>query len=206
MDIDDIFPSYVDFGSSDDEDEDTTTRSPSPKSSTPPTPSDSDNEEDEEARRAAAAARGRRRSSQRPFMSLQQRRLSKLGYKNLGLQLDAVNLNQLQQKHTQAIAIQNRQNNAAQQTIAESPSSPTNNTWSPAKRRWRRALKLITVMKDPWAKYRIDKYQEEEVVRHRYNPLLKKWVKDNMKVKMEAEVGIAHGLHPIIYKFQMVFH
>jgi len=187
-----IFPAFVDFDDSDQSEPD----SPQPyndddsKSSSPPTDS---SEEDE-----PTVVANRRRTA-RPHMTLQQRRLSKLGY-NIGFQLDG--LSELQRVHSEAISIQNnnlqKKNN---QQIAESPISPESEFMSPAKKRWRKALKLISRLKDPWAKFHLENYKEETVMRHRYNPLLKKWVKDSITVKMEKE-PFNHGAMRSCYRLR----
>lgn len=51
--------------------------------------------------------------------------------------------------------------------------------------RWHEASLKIKLMKDPWARFEIDKYPVEEVIRHRYDPVKKQWKKDTCSVKME---------------------
>lgn len=51
--------------------------------------------------------------------------------------------------------------------------------------RWRSAMHKIKLIKDPWAKFHIEKYRVENVVRHRYDPVKKIWKKDSCVVKME---------------------
>ena len=55
---------------------------------------------------------------------------------------------------------------------------------------WLRALKKIKTMKDPWEQYHIEDLTEERCKRHRYSALQKKWVVDEVKVKMEDKVRI----------------
>lgn len=55
------------------------------------------------------------------------------------------------------------------------------------KDRWKEAAHKIKLIKDPWAKFEIDKYPVEHVVRHRYNPLKKTWKKDNCVVRVESK-------------------
>lgn len=55
------------------------------------------------------------------------------------------------------------------------------------KDRWKEAAHKIKLIKDPWAKFEIDKYPVEHVVRHRYNPVTKSWKKDNCVVKVESK-------------------
>ncbi len=55
---------------------------------------------------------------------------------------------------------------------------------------WRKAVRKIRSMKDPWEKFHIEKLPTETAVRHRYNALKKKWVVDHIKVKMENNVSL----------------
>ena len=131
-----IFPDFLDFGSSDDDsDSNGGSSSPddrafpeSPKSSDSTTDSDNDNE---------AMLQTQQRRASRPFMSLQQRRMSKLGYKNVGLQMDE--FANLQRRHSEAVSIQNN-NVQPMEAIAASPTSPSSESmFSPAKQRWRKS-------------------------------------------------------------------
>ena len=69
-----------------------------------------------------------------------------------------------------------------------SPINILNNTsqyLSPARERWKTALKKLRKIEDPWAKFKIADYPQEVVIRHRYNPVKNEWKKDENIVKME---------------------
>lgn len=51
--------------------------------------------------------------------------------------------------------------------------------------RWHLAMHKIKLIKDPWAKFHIERYPVENVIRHRYDPVKKLWKKDSCVVKME---------------------
>lgn len=53
---------------------------------------------------------------------------------------------------------------------------------------WLSALRKLKTMKDPWIEFHIENYATEVCKRHRYNALKKKWVVDDIEVKMEHEV------------------
>ena len=55
--------------------------------------------------------------------------------------------------------------------------------------RWRRAVRLIKTLSDPWNDFSISRLPTETAVRHRYNAVKKKWVVDNIFIKMEAEAS-----------------
>ena len=57
------------------------------------------------------------------------------------------------------------------------------------KMNWLKAFSKIKTMNDPWAKHRIDKQKKENAVRHRYNALTKKWIKDTITVRVEDQVS-----------------
>lgn len=61
-----------------------------------------------------------------------------------------------------------------------------------SRERWQRAAMKIKLMKDPWAKFEIEKYPGENVVRHRYDPVKRAWKKDICLVKMEDD-SFANG-------------
>ena len=198
------FPSLLDgFDDSDDDDSSdnptpmSSDDSPKNSSSDPPT----DESEDEIDEQEQARIMAQRRRASRPFMSrLQKRRMSLLGNKNVGggLQFDA--LTDLQRRHSTALSIQNnnlrRNVSMGSFTSPQYSVSPPDFMHSPAKKRWLKALRLIREMKDPWARFHLEDYPEETVIRHRYNPLLKKWVKDEIKVKLENEVSLSKVLSP----------
>jgi len=58
--------------------------------------------------------------------------------------------------------------------------------------RWKRALRQVHTLSDPWAKYGIEGLPTERAKRYRYSALKKKWVTDEVCVKMESEVHHVH--------------
>ena len=55
---------------------------------------------------------------------------------------------------------------------------------------WHNALKKAQCLPDPWEKFHIDDSCPTEVaIRHRYNAVKKSWVRDEVRVKMEALVS-----------------
>jgi len=54
--------------------------------------------------------------------------------------------------------------------------------------RWKRALRQVHTMSDPWAKFKMESLPTERAKRYRYSALKKKWVTDEVSVKMENEV------------------
>lgn len=63
--------------------------------------------------------------------------------------------------------------------------------WSqPIVEKWRRCVRRVLTLDDPWEKFRIIDYPTEECLRHRYSSLKKKWVVDKCRVKMEPEVSL----------------
>lgn len=55
---------------------------------------------------------------------------------------------------------------------------------------WQDAMKKAKSLPDPWEKFHIDDSCPTEVaVRHRYNAVKKNWVRDEVRVKMEALVS-----------------
>jgi len=54
--------------------------------------------------------------------------------------------------------------------------------------RWKRALRQVHTMSDPWAKLKMESLPTERAKRYRYSGLKKKWVTDEVSVKMENEV------------------
>ncbi|CAD5123761.1 DgyrCDS12072 [Dimorphilus gyrociliatus] len=57
---------------------------------------------------------------------------------------------------------------------------------------WLSALRKLKTMKDPWLEFHIENHPTETCKRHRYNALKKKWVVDDIEVKMES-VPFNHG-------------
>lgn len=58
--------------------------------------------------------------------------------------------------------------------------------------RWKRALRQVHTLSDPWAKLKLEDLPTEKAKRYRYSALKKKWVTDEVCVKMESEVGCVH--------------
>jgi len=116
----------------------------------------------------------RRRSSGqrfRPLMTLKQRRRSLLSASSLPIQ------------------IPNRPNGSGSdgQLQQDSGISP-----SPVGR-WKRALRQVRTLSDPWAKFELESLPTEKAKRYRYSALKKKWVTDEVSVKMESEVCCYHS-------------
>jgi len=61
-----------------------------------------------------------------------------------------------------------------------------------ARLRWKSAALKVKMMSDPWADFKIDSYPTENVIRHRYNAIKKKWIQDECLVKIEP-VQFANG-------------
>ncbi|XP_003744969.1 eukaryotic elongation factor 2 kinase [Galendromus occidentalis] len=53
--------------------------------------------------------------------------------------------------------------------------------------RWRQAAKKVLCMEDPFGSFHLEKCETEKVLRMRYNPLKREWVKDEILVKMSRE-------------------
>ena len=96
-------------------------------------------------------------------------------------------------------------NNFRSKKFKKSPTKPikTNNTVdnqpSPAQIRWKLAFKKLKEIDDPWAKFKIEDYQEEVVIRHRYLPVRNEWKKDENIVKMEKK-QFANGAMRACYR------
>ena len=60
-----------------------------------------------------------------------------------------------------------------------------NTTMSPARLRWKSAAMKVKLMNDPWLEFKIESYQTEHAIRHRYNAIKKKWITDECVIKME---------------------
>jgi len=54
--------------------------------------------------------------------------------------------------------------------------------------RWKRAVRQVQTLSDPWAQFNIENLPTEKAKRYRYSALKKKWVTDDVYVKMETEV------------------
>lgn len=58
--------------------------------------------------------------------------------------------------------------------------------------RWREAIKKAAHLKDPWADFKIDRYPEESVTRHDFDPIKRTWHTSQVTVKIESK-PFAHG-------------
>jgi len=58
--------------------------------------------------------------------------------------------------------------------------------------RWKRALQQVHTLSDPWASLKLENLPTEKAKRYRYSALKKKWVTDDVCVKMETEVCCVH--------------
>jgi hypothetical protein len=58
---------------------------------------------------------------------------------------------------------------------------------SPALLRWKRAAFQVRQIHDPWNEFKIESYEAEVAVRHRYNAIKKEWIKDECTVKIEPK-------------------
>ena len=54
--------------------------------------------------------------------------------------------------------------------------------------RWKRAVRQVRALSDPWAQFNLESLPTEKAKRYRYSALKKKWVADEVSVKMESEV------------------
>jgi len=54
--------------------------------------------------------------------------------------------------------------------------------------RWKRAVRQVHTLSDPWAMFNLESLPTEKAKRYRYSALKKKWVTDEVSVKMESEV------------------
>ena len=58
-------------------------------------------------------------------------------------------------------------------------------------RSWKKAYLHSKHVPDPWKHLHIDEeFPDETAIRHRYNARKKTWVKDEVHVRMENEVGL----------------
>lgn len=67
--------------------------------------------------------------------------------------------------------------------------------------RWRRAVRQIRTLTDPWAKFSLETLPTERATRHRYNALKRRWVVDEVLVKMEKE-PFNHGAMRACYRLK----
>jgi len=54
--------------------------------------------------------------------------------------------------------------------------------------RWKRAMRQVQTLSDPWAEFNLESLPTERAKRYRYSALKKKWVMDEVSVKMESKV------------------
>ena len=114
----------------------------------------------------------------RPLMTLKQRRRSLLSASSLPIQ------------------IPNRPTGLVSDGVLQEDSGISG---SPL-HRWKRALRQVHTLSDPWAKLQLESLPTERAKRYRYNALKKKWVTDEVCVKMESEVCcIYYELFSTIY-------
>jgi hypothetical protein len=73
-----------------------------------------------------------------------------------------------------------------------SPSKTNLTKPKPIRDRWRSAYKKTKLLYDPWFEFHFDEYKAENVVRHRYDAVKKKWKQDKCVVKMESK-SFANG-------------
>ena len=118
----------------------------------------------------------------KPLMSLRQKRHSRLFTEATPLTKLKLNIN-------------NRNNDTNNKNITENGPVKQAAWESPRiKGLWKRALKKAKSIEDPWEKFHIDELSTENVIRHRYSALRKKWVLDDCQVKMEKEVSFIETL------------
>lgn len=101
----------------------------------------------------------------RPLMTLKQRRRSLLSATSLPIQIP---------NRTAGVGIDGLPQDSG---VSGSPMD-----------RWKRALRQVHTMSDPWAKLKMESLPTERAKRYRYSALKKKWVTDEVSVKMENEV------------------
>ncbi|CAF0781899.1 unnamed protein product [Rotaria sordida] len=58
--------------------------------------------------------------------------------------------------------------------------------------RWRDAVKKVVQLKDPWQDFKIDRYPEEIVTRHEFDPIKRTWHTSQITIKIESK-PFAHG-------------
>jgi elongation factor 2 kinase len=118
----------------------------------------------------------------KPVMSLRQRRHSRLA----GIPLERLNLNLTRVR---------------EEVKQESPTSPVRSMSPKVRGNWMRLLRKARSLDDPWAKFHINDLPVERVIRHRYNALKKKWVEDEVSVKMETQ-AFNHGAMRTCYRLK----
>ena len=121
-----------------------------------------DNEEDD----TCSPERKKKGQRFRPLMTLKQRRRSLLSATSLPIQIP---------NRTTGLV-----SDGVLQQDSGIPGSPVD--------RWKRALRQVHTLSDPWAKLQMENLPTEKAKRCRYSALKKKWVTDEVSVKMENEV------------------
>lgn len=77
------------------------------------------------------------------------------------------------------------------QQLGSKVSIPRSHSESEWKGTWKTAALKAKDAKDPWMKYEIPTCCEtEKALRFRYNALEKKWIQDEVEIKMQKEVPI----------------
>lgn len=71
--------------------------------------------------------------------------------------------------------------------------------------RWKRAVRQVHTLSDPWAKLNLESLPTEKAKRYRYSALKKKWVMDEVSVKMECQVCCVHCESCLCFKYLIAF-
>ncbi|CAF2150474.1 unnamed protein product [Rotaria magnacalcarata] len=58
--------------------------------------------------------------------------------------------------------------------------------------RWKEAARKVIKLKDPWSDFKIDRYPEENVIRHEFDPIKRTWHTSDITIKIESK-PFAHG-------------
>lgn len=77
-----------------------------------------------------------------------------------------------------------------QNPLFKNPAFNRSNSVTPqsmARLRWKSAASKVRLMGDPWADFKLERYPTEHCIRHRYNAIKKKWLKDDCIVKLEPK-------------------
>jgi elongation factor 2 kinase len=138
-------------------------------------------EQDEESEDRLSEAANRNGRRFRPLMTLKQRRRSLLSSTSLSIEIPA---------RRPSFGPNSCELMRQDSGIALSPLD-----------RWRRAVRRIRTLTDPWEKFAIEMLPTERAKRHRYNALKKRWVVDEVLVKMERE-PFNHGAMRACYRLK----
>ena len=90
----------------------------------------------------------------------------------------------------------------------QSPTIPITRSHSESewKDTWKSAVLKAKERKDPWERYNIpDSCGVEKAYRYRYSALEKKWVRDEIEVKMQNEVTFLDFRFKVHFSFSIVF-